>query len=523
MKTFLRKFGKKKIIIISVLAIIAVIFCLRYFLNKNSEPTALVTVTKGTVIRTVTVTGNVKPAENVELAFEKGGMVNKVYAEVGDRVAAGQVIATLEVSDLYAQLREATANIDAQKARLEELKHGTREEDIRVKETELAKARQDLVNYYNDVPDVVSDAYAKAEDAVRKQIFGLFINEEQANPQLVFSVSDSQLQTDVQTQRVVVGNKLTEWKKELESLTGALPPQFPEEPLSTALSYLGVIRKFLDKTGEALNLALNLSTSTISAYKTNVNTGRTNINTALTNINTLQQNIASQKITVKKIEEELKLKLAGSTAEQIAAQAAAVEQAIAKAQGIEAQIAKTILRSPIAGTVTKQNAKVGEIAPANSPLVSVMSQNKLQGEANIPEADIARVKIGDPATITLDAYGSETIFEAKVISIEPAETIIEGVATYKTKFQFTKEDERLKPGMTANIEILTNKLENVLIVPQRTVMKKNGEEYVMIWNGKTNNPEKRVIKTGLRGSDGNAEVLDGLREGEKITIPPAGK
>jgi len=523
MLTFIQKLSKKKIVIIAVIAVIAVIFGIRYFTNKNNQPSDLITVTKGTIIREVTVTGNTKPVESLDLAFEKGGKINKVYAEVGDKVSMSQVIATLDASDLYAQLREANANIDAQKAQLEELERGARPEDIQIKQTELAKAQQDLANYYNDVPDVVSDAYAKADDAIRKQTYGLFTNEEQANPQLVFSVSDSQLQTDVQAQRVAISNELNEWKKELDSLTGASPQPILDQALSTALSHLGVIRKFLDKTGDALNFALSVSTSTLSTYKTNVNAGRTNVNTALTNVNTQQQNIASQKITVKKIDDELKLKLAGSTAEQISEQAAVVKQAEAKVQGIEAQIAKTILRSPIDGTVTKQDAKVGEIAPANSILVSIISQNKLQIEANIPEADIAKVKINDPATITLDAYGNEVIFEAKVISIDPAETVIEGVATYKTKFQFTREDERVKPGMTANIDILTDKHENVLTVPQRTVTKNNGDEYVMVWNNETNNSEKRVIKTGLRGSDGNVEVLTGLQEGEKITIPQLGK
>ncbi len=209
--------------------------------------------------------------------------------------------------------------------------------------------------------------------------------------------------------------------------------------------------------------------------------------------------------------------LAGSTPEDIAAQEAQVEQAEGKVQLTRAQIGKTVLRSPIKGTVTKQDAKIGEIAAASTPLVSVISANHLEMEADIPEADIAKVKVGDSASVTLDAYGPEVIFEAKVIKIDPGETIIEGVATYHTTFEFLKDDNRVKPGMTANIDILTNKHENIIVIPQRAVTARNSERYVLLdkGNGKT---EEKEVKVGLRGFDGNIEIVSGLQEGEKVII-----
>jgi len=103
-----------------------------------------------------------------------------------------------------------------------------------------------------------------------------------------------------------------------------------------------------------------------------------------------------------------------------------------------------------------------------------------------------------------------------VVKIDPAETIIEGVATYKTTLQFEKSDGRIKSGMTANIDISTDKRENVLVIPQRAVVSEGAGKFVMVDNG-TSNPEKRKIETGLRGIDGNIEVISGLSEGEKIS------
>jgi macrolide-specific efflux system membrane fusion protein len=80
------------------------------------------------------------------------------------------------------------------------------------------------------------------------------------------------------------------------------------------------------------------------------------------------------------------------------------------------------------------------------------------------------------------------------------------------------EDERVKPGMTANAEILTDKREGVLYVPQRSVVTRNGQKYAQIYrNGKI---EEKIVQTGLRGSDGNIEIISGLNEGDKILRLP---
>lgn len=95
--------------------------------------------------------------------------------------------------------------------------------------------------------------------------------------------------------------------------------------------------------------------------------------------------------------------------------------------------------------------------------------------------------------------------------------MIEGVATYKTTFQFTKEDQRIKSGMTANIDILTDKRENVITIPQRAVVSQNGDKIVKISEGE--NIKEVKVKTGLRGSDGNIEILEGVGEGDKVVLP----
>jgi len=205
---------------------------------------------------------------------------------------------------------------------------------------------------------------------------------------------------------------------------------------------------------------------------------------------------------------------AGTPIEEIAAQEAKQEQSEASVNKIEAKLKKNVLRSPIFGVVTRQEAKVGELVAAASPVVFLIADNDFEIKANVPEADIAKVQIGNQAQVTLDAYGRGVLFLVEVVTIDPAETIIEGVSTYKVTLLFQEEDLRVRSGMTANIDIITAKSIKVLAVPQRAVTQKGQEKFVRKIE------EEKVyeikVETGLRGSDGFVEITQGLKEGDIV-------
>ena len=242
------------------------------------------------------------------------------------------------------------------------------------------------------------------------------------------------------------------------------------------------------------------------------------MNTALAAVNQQDQELSSQKLVVQRIENELALKLAGASSEEVSAQQAKVEQAQANVSVIRAQLNKSFLRSPIRGTVTEQNAKVGQIVSANQTIMTVISQSNLEVDANVPEADMAKLQLGNAVRITLDAYGDEVLFTGKVVRIDPAETVIEGVSTYKTTIQFDTDDARIRSGMTANLDIRTDERLNAIVIPQRSVISRNGRKFVLVAAG--SGTEEREIQTGLKGSDGNIEVVSGLVPGELILRSP---
>lgn len=198
---------------------------------------------------------------------------------------------------------------------------------------------------------------------------------------------------------------------------------------------------------------------------------------------------------------------------------AQVKQAEAALALAKEQIDDSLIKAPIDGTVVRVDYEVGEQVTAAKPAIAILGENNFEIEVDISEADIAKVKKDNPVEITLDAFGDEVKFTGRVYSIEPAETIIQDVIYYKVKIQFTEKDEEkmasIKSGMTANIIITTAFKDNILIIPSRAVVEKNGgDKYVRILVGKK--VIEAPVEVDLQGDEGMVEVLSGVKEGDQV-------
>jgi RND family efflux transporter MFP subunit len=210
-----------------------------------------------------------------------------------------------------------------------------------------------------------------------------------------------------------------------------------------------------------------------------------------------------------------------------------LQQATTSIASLDAQITKYALYAPFSGVVTALDAKRGEIANPGIVAVSLMNTSRFEIEATIAEADIAKLKVGNQATVKLDAYGSGVSFQARIVRIDPAGKIIEGVATYKVTLQFTSTDNRILAGLTADIDIHSDQHDHVVFIPTRNIITKDGNKFVKILVQNQNvdarfanmtvvleNESERVIEIpvtiGLRGSDGRTEIISGIRDGDVI-------
>jgi multidrug efflux pump subunit AcrA (membrane-fusion protein) len=497
----IKEFSKKRPWLTAIIAIAVIFGGYSYYKNSSKVPVIdFETVTRGTVSQVVSVTGKVKPAQTVDLSFEKTGKIIAVYHGVGDHVYAGQPLAAISTTDILAQLEGAMATVKAEQAKLDELKKGSRAEDIYVSQVDVDSAISDVIND-------IKNGYVNADDAIRNKVDQFFSNPKSTNPQLNFTMSDSQLEIDIESGRPAMETVLTSWNLSVTTISASVDViPYSDE----AKKNLKLVQSYLDKIALAVNgLSPNssLTQTVIDGYKTAVASARSNVTTALSSLTSASEYLISTK-------SKLALKLAGSAPEKITAQEAVLEAAKANVANFESQLAKSVVYSPITGVVIKQDAKTGEIASPSVILMSVISDSKYEIEANVPEADIAKISIGDKAEITLDAYGSDIVFIATLSKIDPSETIIDGVATYKATLNFDKSDPRIKSGMTANTDISGAKKENVLYIPGRTITTKDKIKTVNLVEG--TETREVTVTTGLRGTNGDVEILSGLNEGDKV-------
>ena len=500
--------------IVALVVVVAVYFAVTSF--RSSTAVNTLKVNRADIVQDVSLTGNVRSASNVDLAFEKAGRVAAIYADVGTRVTVGKTLVVLDSADLYADLTQAQAQLARDQIKLADMKAGTRPEDIAIAQNAVDNANTALNQTSQSVVSTLQDAYSKIDDAIRYHTDKFFTNPRTINPQLVFQISDSSLASALQQERVGFEAHLNIWKDQLTKLspTDDLSSSFVEADLN-----LNNIKNFIDK----LSLAVNSLTAsgdfpqtTIDGYKADMSAARLDVSTAVTEANSIEQSFKSAQSALSAAQSQLNLKKAGYTAADIGAAQAQVAQDQGLIDAKRAAIAKNVIVAPISGIVSRQDAKVGQIAPVGTTLVSVLSDSQFQIEANVPEANIAKIAVGNPAKVTLDAYGSDTFFNASVIKIDPAEIVIDGVPTYKVTLQFAAVDPRIRSGMTANLTIVTATKANAITIPERLVTTDatTGTTTVQVKDG--NSVVTKTIVTGLVGSHGDIEVVSGLAEGDLV-------
>ncbi|MGB4781243.1 efflux RND transporter periplasmic adaptor subunit [Candidatus Methylomirabilis sp.] len=153
---------------------------------------------------------------------------------------------------------------------------------------------------------------------------------------------------------------------------------------------------------------------------------------------------------------------------QLASAEAQVKQSEAVLRQAQIDLDHTHIRAPVDGTVVSRSVDVGQTVAASlsAPTLFLIAQDltKMQVDTNVDEADVGRVRVGQDATFTVDAFPGE-IFKGKVVQIRQAPMNVQNVITYNAVIGVANPDFKLFPGMTANVKILVDSRENVLKIP----------------------------------------------------------
>lgn len=151
---------------------------------------------------------------------------------------------------------------------------------------------------------------------------------------------------------------------------------------------------------------------------------------------------------------------------------ALVSQAQATLEADETDLKKASILSPINGIVLSRSVEPGQTVAASlqAPVLFTLAEDlaRMELHVGVDEADVGRVHEGQQATFTVDAYPDAT-FPARIVRVSYGSDTTEGVVTYKTVLKVDNTDLKLRPGMTATADIIVEKVENALLVPNATL------------------------------------------------------
>lgn len=433
---------KNKKIIWSVI-IIAVIVG-GYFIFGRKTPSATYTTVdaeKGTLLQTVSSTGDLTDEREITLNFEIGGRIGNIFVKEGQLVAAGDRIASIDNPILSSQVDQAKANLNLAVAKAGGTDDAIREAKVALENAEEVLDDTKKLNEYN------ISAAEKAED----------------DAQIV--LSDTQDYYD----QVVA---------EAGGADGA-----------TARSALLTLRN-AEKAHNAAQKTEDITERQAALSKTNA-----------------ENAVAVAEARLKTLESQF---TQNSNDASVAASRASYNMAMEN-------LNKATLRSSVNGTITKINNKVGEILGTGviKESFTKVITNDFILESNIPESDIVKVVLNDKAQVTFDALNQDDVFSGEVVQIDTDATVIQDVVYYRVKIRIDNVDQRLKPGMSANIDIMTAERDNVISVPLRAVKMEGDRKYVEILK-EEDVVEKVFVETGLEGDEGMVEIKSGLEGGEKV-------
>lgn len=214
---------------------------------------------------------------------------------------------------------------------------------------------------------------------------------------------------------------------------------------------------------------------------------------------------------------------------QLKLQEAQVKQAEASLKSAEIDLHYTKIVSPVDGIVVSKEVEVGQTVAASfqTPTLFNVAEDltKMQIEASIVEADISKVKEGQTAEFSVDGYPDE-IFVGQVTQVRNQAITTSNVVTYEVIIEIDNSAQKLKPGMTANVDIITAQKDDALLASNKALRfymeDENGQKQRYtdkgIWVLENNQPRRISIKTGISDDDRTEVISDNLREGMDIIL-----
>lgn len=452
---------KTRNIIIIAAVLVVVIACVVFILVRRARNYATTTfqteaVTRGELTALVGATGSVRANQSAMLAWQTSGTIGAINFAIGDQVKAQDIVASLTSGSLSQSVILAQADLVTAQRNLHDLQQSN---------STAAQAQLTLANAQKSLED------AKSHVLNAKWQRG------------------SQDQIDAAQAQVTLAQQRKDAAQTAYNAVASLPADNPSNAAAQSA---------LASAEQALNSAnANLSWLSGTWDKTEVA------------INDAKLAVA-QAAFDDAVREWNRVKDGPDAQDLLAAQA--------HVDALQATLATAELKSPISGTVTDVTSMVGDQVNMGTQSFRIDDLSHLFVDVQVAEVDITRVKVGQDVTINFDALqGSD--YHGKVTEVARAGDIAQGVVNFKVTIEINDADAQVLPGMTAAVNVVVEKISDVILIPNRAIRSNNGVMTVYVLR---NNSSVAVEITVGASNDVQSQLLTGdIKVGDLIILNPS--
>lgn len=516
-------------------------------------------VAKGTLIVSITGSGQTSASNQLDLKPKASGDVTFVGVQAGQEVKAGTLLVQLNAQDALKTVRDAAINLESAKISLQKLQQPADALSLTQAQNTLAKAQENkqnaqdsLAKAYEDGFNTVANAFLDLPTVISGLQDILFTNNLALGGTSQFNV-DYYTTIAVQYDQQALQNKTDTYAK-YQTARLNYDKTFADYKTVTRYSDEQSIVAIIDQTYEttkSLAEAVKSANNLIQFYKDKLiernlkpaafaDTHLASLNTYTGKTNTHLLNLLAAKNTIKTDKDAIvnadraisentqslaKLQ-AGADPLDIASSQISVKQRESALSDAREQLANYYVRAPFDGTVATVSVKKGDSINSGTAVVTLVTKQKV-AELSLNEVDAAKIKVGQKATLTFDAIEGLSL-AGEVSQIDTLGTVSQGVVTYNVKITFDTQDERVKSGMSVSAAIVTDLKQDVLLVPSSAVKAQGDISYVEMFTpplpdqSSTNQgyataalPVNQTVEVGL-SNDTQTEILSGLKVGDQI-------
>lgn len=531
--------------------------------NAASTPTqyVLTTVQTGTIVQTVSGSGQVTPSNEITINPQASGQITRVLVKDGQAVSAGQPLAYIDSTDEYNSVQSAKASLQSSQLNLQKLQEPPTQLSLTQDQDNIAKAQESLqtdqTNLQNAYGTAYSDIVATFLDlpTIETQLQDVDTGTEASHgSQWNIDFYQGVLENWDASQAVSYRNTAFSDYTTAQTAYNAAYPDFQsttaQSSASTTVALLKETYSTVQDEQNALNSAntfvqfyidqvTNHSQNPVSEANTSITTLSSDITKANSHLSALQNDqdqitsdqeaIVNDQSSITEDQETLQQLQQGPDTLDVQSDQLSIQQQQNALDQAEDALSDYTITAPIAGTIADLSLNVGDTVGSGTSAATEITNQDI-ADLSLNEVDAAKVQVGQNATLTFDAIPNLSL-SGTVVDVSPLGTVSQGVVSYDVKIGFTTQDPRVKAGMTVDADIETQVADNVLEVPASAIKTTGGQSFVTAFSPAiagtattvttSQTPTEIPVTIGITNNT-DTQIESGLTAGQQIVARTTG-